>query len=163
MDDKNDFRPGHKAALEYKVVSPLQDALLSKEEIRYLARQAGLPSWNRPQAACLSSRFPTFEPVTHSSLTQVERAEQYLHSLGFKQVRVRHHGNLARIEIDPSELPALSSNLELMKDVSASFKEIGYQYVTLDMEGYRRGSSNASNSSAGVSQQGNQPSKQTNG
>jgi pyridinium-3,5-biscarboxylic acid mononucleotide sulfurtransferase len=142
LDDRADFRPGQKAAREHKVVSPLQDAQLTKEDIRALARQSGLPSWDRPQAACLSSRFPTFERVTIEGLSQVEKAEHYLHSLGFKQLRVRHHGDIARLELSTDELFRLSGDADLMQQVSDRLKEFGYRYVTLDMEGYRQGSSN---------------------
>jgi len=142
VDDLRDFRPGHKAAREHKVLSPLQEAALTKEEIRTLARKADLPSWDRPQAACLSSRFPTFTPVTIDGLAQVERAERYLHSLGFRQVRVRHHGDLARIEVDRDELPRLTGDRQLLAAVTSALVSIGYRQVELDMEGYRQGSSN---------------------
>lgn len=141
-DDLRDFRPGHKAAAEHKVLSPLQEVQLSKGEIRELARQAGLPSWDRPQAACLSSRFRTYEPITVQMLNRVEQAEQFLHSLGFRQVRVRHHGDIARIELDEEELAGLSGNMNLMRRISAELKLLGYAYVALDMEGYRQGSAN---------------------
>lgn len=142
VDDLGDFRPGHKAAREHKVLSPLQESGLTKNEIRKLAFKAGLPSSDRPQAACLSSRFPTFVPVTVDGLGQVEKAESYLHSLGFRQVRVRHFGDLARIEVDRDELPRLSSNPELLADVMAAIERLGYAQVELDMEGYRQGSAN---------------------
>ncbi len=142
QDDLGDFRPGHKAARERRVKSPLQECGLSKEEIRALARRAGLPSWDRPQAACLSSRFQTHEPISVELLSRVERAEQYLHALGFRQLRVRHHGDLARIELDCHELPRLSSDRELMSRVAAELKKLGYRYVVLDLEGYRRGGAN---------------------
>jgi uncharacterized protein len=142
LDDRRDFRPGHKAAREFGVISPLQDAGLTKEEIRQLAKQAGLPSHDRPQAACLSSRFPTFQPVTIEALSQVDKAEQFLHSLGFRQVRVRHHDQIARIELEQSELPTLSGNPELMGRVVEHLRGLGYKFVTLDMEGYRQGSAN---------------------
>jgi len=144
MDDRQDFRPGQKAADEHRVLSPLQEAGLTKKEIRELAQKAGLPSWDRPQAACLSSRFPAFQPVTIEGLSQIERAESYLHSLGFKQVRVRHHGEIARIEVATDELPRLSGDAELMQQVSEKLKLFGYSFVTLDMEGYKQGSSNGS-------------------
>jgi uncharacterized protein len=142
MDDLKDFRPGHKAARESNVLSPLQAAGLGKEEIRILARRAGLPSWNRPQAACLSSRFPTFQPVTITSLSKVERAEDYLRSLGFKQVRVRHHDVLASIEVEKSELPSLLQNTDNYSKIVEEFKRIGYKHVTVDLEGYKQGSAN---------------------
>ena len=142
VDDLSDFRPGHKAAQEYKVVSPLQQAGLAKDEIRLLAHQAGLSSWSKPQSPCLSSRFPTFEIVTVEKLAQVEKAEDYLHRLGFKQVRVRHHGDLARIEVEVTELGQLTANSVLMQNVSCHFKELGFRYVALDMDGYFQGSAN---------------------
>jgi uncharacterized protein len=142
VDDLKDFRPGHKAAREYNVLSPLQSAALSKDEIRQLAKLAELPSWDRPQAACLSSRFPTFQPVTIASLSQVELAEKYLHSLGYSQLRVRHHDDLARIEIDPDELPRLLASKDTFAQITAELKRLGYKYVTLDLEGYRQGSAN---------------------
>lgn len=142
MDDKQDFRPGQKAAREFSVVSPLQDALLSKTEIRDLAKQAGLPSWNRPQAACLSSRFPTFQPVTIEGLSQVDRAEHYLRAQGFVQLRVRHHGDLARIELDDDGLKRIANDPQLMTVIADNLRTIGFAYVTLDLDGYRQGSSN---------------------
>ena len=142
MDDLKDFRPGHKAAREFKVLSPLQTAKLNKSEIRLLAQEAGLPSWDRPQAACLSSRFPTFQPVTVTLLSQVEKAEDYLRSLGFKQLRVRHHDDHARIEVDKGELGRLLHDTEMYSRIVARFKELGYKHVTVDLEGYRQGSAN---------------------
>ena len=142
MDDLKDFRPGHKAARESNVLSPLQTAKLGKEEIRVLARRAKLPSWNRPQAACLSSRFPTFQPVTITSLSQVEKAEDYLRTLGYKQLRVRHHDNLARIEVDKPELSRLLQDTENYSKIVAEFKRLGYKHVTVDLEGYKQGSAN---------------------
>lgn len=142
IDDKKDYRPGHKAAAEFQVVSPLQEARLEKEDIRALAKEAGLPSWDRPQAACLSSRFPTFERVTLEGLSQIDRAEQYLHSLGFKQVRVRHYGDTARVEIDRPELPRLLDDDAMVAQVTDAIKQLGYKQVTIDPEGYRQGSAN---------------------
>lgn len=155
MDDLKDVRPGHQAASEYGVLSPLQSASLTKTEIRELARRAGLPSWNRPQAACLASRLATFETVTLPTLNRIDKAEQYLRACGFRQVRVRHHtiGNsqtgsndmnvlLARIEIDPQEMHRFATDTGLFQAIAGHMKEIGYTYVTLDLEGYRQGSSN---------------------
>lgn len=142
-DDLSDFRPGHKAAREYSVLSPLQTAGLDKQEIRQLARNAGLTSWDRPQAACLSSRFQTFEPISVPLLTRVDKAEHFIRSLGFRQVRVRHHGDLARIELAAEELSRFASDQELMQNVSVELKSLGYAYVVLDMEGYRQGKANA--------------------
>lgn len=142
VSDLGDFRPGQKAAQQYRVLSPLLDAGLQKEEIRELARLHGLPSWDRPQAACLSSRFPTFQKVTIDGLSQVEKSEAYLHSLGFRQIRVRHHGDIARIEIDEPDLPRFLSDQSLLRRISAHLKDLGYRYVTVDLEPYRQGSSN---------------------
>jgi pyridinium-3,5-biscarboxylic acid mononucleotide sulfurtransferase len=142
VDDLQDYRPGHQAAREFKVISPLQEAGLEKSDIRTLARAAGLPSWNRPQAACLASRFPTFEPVTLAGLSIVDKAEEYLHSLGFKQVRVRHYGETARVEIDKPELPRLTDDAALQGQVVAHLKSLGYTDVEIDPQGYRRGAAN---------------------
>lgn len=152
VSDLGDIRPGHRAAAEHKVLSPLQSAGLVKQDIRDLARLNALPSWNRPQSACLSSRFPTFERVTQERLSMVERAEAALHELGFEQVRVRFHGlassndredlSLARIEIDAPEMVKINGNPQIMKEISRRLKQIGFTFVTLDLEGYRQGSGN---------------------
>lgn len=142
LDDMQDYRPGHQAAREFQVVSPLQDAGLEKSDIRELARLAGLPSWDRPQAACLASRFPTFQKVTLSGLAIVDAAETYLHSLGFRQVRVRHFGQTARVEIDKDELPRLLADPALQAKVIAELQALGYDQVEIDPNGYRRGSAN---------------------
>lgn len=143
IDDLQDFRPGQRAAEEYKILSPLQHAHLEKTEIRELARLAKLPSWNRPQMACLSSRFPTFEKVTIEKLAIVEEAERRLHAMGIQQVRVRHHGELARLEIDKTELAQIVLDANLLERIAKALKETGYRYVTLDLEGYRQGGANA--------------------
>lgn len=142
MDDLRDYRPGHQAAREFDVVSPLQEAGLNKEDIRELAKQAALPSWDRPQAACLASRFPTFQPVTLEGLSIVDRAEEFLHSLGFRQVRVRHYGTTARVEIDQHELPRLTADAALQQQVIDKLQDLGYEKVEIDPNGYRRGSAN---------------------
>jgi len=142
VNDLSDYRPGHQAARERNVLSPLQDAGLVKEEIRYLAKKAGLPSWDRPQAACLSSRFPTYQPITIQKLSQVDKAESYLHRLGLKQLRVRHHDNLARIELSKEDMDLVLAGTISVPQIVSVFKEYGFKYVTLDMEGYRQGSSN---------------------
>ncbi len=142
VDDQKDYRPGHKAAREFNVISPLQDAGMVKEDIRQLAKTAALPSWNRPQAACLSSRFPTFEPVTLEGLNQIDRSEAFLHSLGFKQVRVRHYGDTAKVEIDKDELPRLLNDHDLSNEVKAQLQELGYKEVVIDPDGYRQGAAN---------------------
>jgi len=142
LDDLADFRPGHEAAKEFKVLSPLQEAQLSKEEIRYLAKEAGLPSWDRPQAACLSSRFPTFTPITPDKLSLVDKAESALRSLGLKQVRVRHHNTQARIEVGIDELAAFLANKDKQSIATTRLKELGYKEVIIDPEGYKQGSAN---------------------
>lgn len=144
MDDMQDTRPGNRAAREHRVLSPLQQAGLEKWEIRQLAERNNLPSWDRPQAACLSSRLPLNEPVTVEKLSQIEKAEAYLHGLGFKQLRVRHHGEIARIELEQSEIQKLSGDTELMAQVALKLKEFGYRFVTLDLQGYRQGGANLS-------------------
>jgi uncharacterized protein len=141
-DDRTDFRPGHRAALEFGVSAPLVDAGLSKAEIRELSRRAGLATWDRPASACLSSRVPYGTPVTTEVLSRIERAESAVRELGFRQVRVRAHGELARIEIAPDELPRA-----LRVDVAAALTEnvraAGFLHATVDPEGYRQGSLNA--------------------
>jgi uncharacterized protein len=141
-DDSGDFRPGQKAAEQHKAVAPLNDAGLRKQEIRALAQAAGLTVWDRPASACLSSRLEYGRPVTAEALRQVEEAEESLLSLGFRQLRVRHHGDLARIEIERSELSSALS-LEMMAKITQRVKAAGFTYVTLDTEGYRSGSMNA--------------------
>jgi len=142
VDDLSDYRPGHRAATEFSVCGPLQEAGLTKEDIRQLAQNAGLPSWDRPQAACLASRFPTFEPVTLEGLAQVDKAEAYLHSIGFRQVRVRHYGDVARVEVDRADLPRLLDDELLSAQIVEAIKGVGYREVVIDPEGYRRGSAN---------------------
>jgi uncharacterized protein len=139
VDDLADFRPGAQAACEYKVLSPLQEAGLSKAEIRLLAQQAGLPSWLRPQAACLSSRIPTFTPITESLLSKIDQAESILRHHGFSNIRVRHHDQLARIEVAAEEIPLLLADSPTITD---AIKNLGYTYVTVDLQGYRQGSAN---------------------
>ena len=141
LDDKGEFRPGQKAAAQHRAVAPLVTAGLSKAEIRTLAREAGLRIWDKPASACLSSRIEYGRPVTAENLLQVERAEDALHQLGFRQVRVRHHGNLARIEIERGDL-ARAFSLEMLDKITAALKPVGFLYVTLDTQGYRSGSMN---------------------
>lgn len=141
LDDLKDFRPGHQAAREKKVLSPLQEAGLTKDEIRLLAKNAGLPSWNRPQAACLSSRFPTFEPITKEALSQIDAAESFLRQLQFRQVRVRHFANQAKIEVGVDEVARLEEKA-LRDRIFSALKELGYSDVAFDPEGYRQGSVN---------------------
>src|SRR6266581_5553417 len=135
LDDKSDFRPGQVAASQHRVAAPLLDAGLSKEEIRTLAREAGLRIWDKPASACLSSRIEYGRPVTTEALTAVERGEDALRQLGFRQFRVRHHGEIARIEIAPDELPR-ALTLEMSATLTRIFKSLGFKFVTLDLEGF---------------------------
>src|SRR5215218_4818852 len=139
-DDEGDYRPGRKAAKELGVVSPLSVAGLTKAEVRGLAKHLGLPVWDKPALACLSSRFPYGEEITPDKLAQVARAEEFLRSRGFSQVRVRHHGEIARLEVGPEELERAFAERE---EISANLKEAGFLYVTLDLVGYTPGSLNA--------------------
>jgi pyridinium-3,5-biscarboxylic acid mononucleotide sulfurtransferase len=141
-DDTRDFRPGHRAAHEHCILAPLLDAGLTKSEIRLLSHQAGLPTWDRPASACLSSRVPYGTAVTPELLGKIERAETVLRALGFSQFRVRAHGELARIELAPEEL-SRGLEPEIAGRISAGVKEAGFALVTLDLDGYRQGSLNA--------------------
>jgi pyridinium-3,5-biscarboxylic acid mononucleotide sulfurtransferase len=141
-DDTQDFRPGHRAAHEHRILAPLLDAALSKQEIREFSRRAGLPTWDRPAAACLSSRVPYGVAVTPGLLAKIERAEEILRELSFRQFRVRVHGELARIELAPDEI-ARGLTGELAQRIGARLKELGFAFVTLDLEGYRQGSLNS--------------------
>jgi uncharacterized protein len=140
-DDTGDFRPGHRAAAERGVLSPFLDAALSKAEIRALSRAAGLPTADLPASACLSSRLPYGTEVTPERLAQVEEGEERLRGLGFRQLRVRHHGELARVEIDPGEL-ARALDPAMARAIVAALKPLGFRYVSLDLEGYRTGALN---------------------
>ncbi|MEY3282616.1 MAG: ATP-dependent sacrificial sulfur transferase LarE [Acidobacteriota bacterium] len=142
-DDAGDYRPGRQAARELSVRSPLLEAGLSKEEIRLLSRRVELPVWDRPASACLSSRIPYGMPVTIEKLSKIERGEAVLRAHGFQQMRVRHHGELARLEIAPEELPR-ALDLDLMRRLNDEFRALGFKYVTLDLQGYRTGSLNES-------------------
>lgn len=141
LDDKGEFRPGQQAAALHHAQAPLVTAQLTKAEIRELARQAGLQLADKPASACLSSRIEYGRPVTAENLLQVEQAEDVLHELGFPQVRVRHHGDLARVEVARTDLPRALS-MDVLDRVSAALKALGFKYVTLDTEGYRSGSMN---------------------
>lgn len=141
LDDVGDYRPGMQAADELGVVSPLKEAELTKNDIRELSKMLGLPTWNKPSFACLSSRFPYGNKITLSKLTMVDRAEQLLLDMGLTQVRVRHHGEIARIEVDPSEREKFF-NIDIMNYIGNELKKIGFTYVTLDLLGYRTGSMN---------------------
>ena len=140
-DDTTDFRPGHRAASEHDVLAPFLDAELSKSEIRALSRNADLPTADLPASACLSSRLPYGQEVTSERLRQIEQGEERLRELGFRQMRLRHHGELARIEIDTREL-ARALDPEMAMAISAAIKPLGFRYVSLDLEGYRMGSLN---------------------
>ena len=141
-DDTSDFRPGHRAAAEHRVLAPLLEAKMSKADIRALSQRAGLPTWDRPASACLSSRLPYGTEVTSERLSLVESGEAILRELGFRQFRVRLHDKLARIEIAREELP-LAMTPEMGATISQRFKAAGFLYVALDLEGYRQGSLNA--------------------
>ena len=140
-EDLDDFRPGAQAAAELGVRSPLKEAGLVKDEIREISRWMGLPTWNKPSLACLSSRFPYSTVIDRDSLKQIDRAEEYLRSKGFTQVRVRHHGQIARIEVEPDEI-VIFMDPDLRRDVVENLKAFGYAYVTIDLAGYRTGSMN---------------------
>ena len=141
-DDTRDFRPGQRAAEEHAVLAPLAEAGLTKNEVRALAKAAGYPLWDRPAAPCLASRVEYGRTVTREVLEQVEKAEESLRQLGFSELRVRHHGELARVEINRAELPRALS-MEMFDAISAVLKQAGFQYVTLDCSGFRSGSMNA--------------------
>jgi len=141
VDDLGDYRPGQSAAQEHEVKAPLVEAGLAKHEIRELSRVAGLPTWDRPAAACLSSRVPYGTEVTKETIRTIELAEERIKDLGFRQFRVRFHGELARIEIARDELPAALS-VEMIGKLNAAFRGLGFLYVTLDLKGYRQGSLN---------------------
>jgi len=142
LDDQGDFRPGQKAAANHRVFAPLLDAQLTKEDIRALARAAGLRIWDKPASACLSSRIEYGRPVTREALAVVEKGEDAIRALGFRQFRVRHHGEIVRIEISRDELsraldPAMAAQFSII------LKALGFKFVTLDLEGFRSGSMNA--------------------
>ena len=140
-DDAGDFRPGQQAAQQHHVLAPLLEAGLNKAEVRELARQAGLRVWDKPASACLSSRLEYGRAVTPAALNVIERGEDALRALGFRQFRVRHHGEIVRIEIAQEELPrALTA--QMARDLTAVFKSLGFKFVTLDLEGFRSGSMN---------------------
>jgi uncharacterized protein len=142
LDDQGDFRPGQQAARQHGVAAPLLAAGLTKADIRQLAAQAGLRIWDKPASACLSSRIEYGRAVTRQALSAVEQGEEALRELGFRQVRVRHHGEIARIEIAREELPG-AMTLEMATEFTRIFQALGFTYVTLDLEGFRSGSMNA--------------------
>jgi pyridinium-3,5-biscarboxylic acid mononucleotide sulfurtransferase len=141
VDDLGDYRPGQNAARQHKVAAPLVDAGLTKAEIRELSRAAELPTWDRPASACLSSRIPYGTPVTIQTVKTVEIGEEEVKALGFRQFRVRFHGEVVRLEIAPEEM-AKALDVEMARRFTKIFKALGFKYVTLDLEGYRQGSLN---------------------
>jgi uncharacterized protein len=141
VDDLGDYRPGQNAARQHQVAAPLVDAGLTKAEIRELSRVADLPTWDRPAAACLSSRIPYGTPVTIQTVKTVEVGEEEVKALGFRQFRVRFHGEVVRLEIAPEEMQK-ALDVEMARRFTAIFKALGFKYVTLDLEGYRQGSLN---------------------
>ncbi len=146
-DDNFDVRPGHRAAAQCGVASPLADAGLTKDEVRWLSRRAGLPTWDKPQAACLSSRIPFGERVTPEKLRLVETAEAWFHTQGFRQVRVRHLGTRARVEVEPADLPRLLGDAALQQQAIVALLRIGFATVVFDPAGYRSGRLHSSTSS----------------
>jgi len=142
VDDQGDYRPGQNAAREHHVAAPLLEAGLTKADIRQLSSQAGLRVWDKPASACLSSRIEYGRPVTREALTQIESGEDALRALGFRQFRVRHHGQIVRIEIAADEL-SRAMTTEMSREFVGIFKALGFEYVTLDLQGFRSGSMNA--------------------
>lgn len=140
-DDRGDYRPGRQAAREFGVRSPLDEADLGKAEIRQLSRAMGLPTWDEPASACLSSRIPYSSEVTADKLHAIERAEDLLHDLGFRLCRVRHHGDTARLEVDPSDMRRVLDD-DVRAAILRELRALGFRYVTLDLKGYRTGSLN---------------------
>jgi uncharacterized protein len=143
FDDRQDYRPGSEAARELGIRSPLQEAMLTKAEIREISREMKLPTSEKPSMACLASRFPYGMEITRERLEQVQKAESFLRKMGFDQVRVRYHGNLARIEVEPEEIGRFF-NPELRDRVIKNLRELGFVYITLDLRGYRTGAMNES-------------------
>ena len=140
-DDRGDYRPGRRAAREFGVISPLDEAGLTKADIRALSHEAGLPTWDEPASACLSSRIPYFSEVTEEKLHAIEQSEDALRGLGFRVLRVRHHGEVARIELGRDEM-ARALEPELARSIDVALRAAGFKYVTLDLKGYRLGSLN---------------------
>ncbi|KAA5806455.1 ATP-dependent sacrificial sulfur transferase LarE [Thermoanaerobacterium thermosaccharolyticum] len=140
-DDTGDFRPGRRAAKELGVKSPLLECGFTKDDIREMSKRLGIPTWNKPAYACLSSRFPYGQEITSEKLSMVEKSEEYLLNLGFVGFRVRHHGDVARIELNPDQINMMMDE-NIRKKVVSKLKEIGFKYVSLDLEGYRTGSMN---------------------
>jgi len=141
LDDLSDYRPGARAKSEFGIRSPLQEAELTKEEIRQLSKAAGLPTWDKPSMACLSSRIPYGTRITQDILYKIGEAEKFIRSLGLKQVRVRHHDVMARIEVEPDEIPIVLRD-SIRSKITTKLEELGYFFVALDLKGYRTGSMN---------------------
>lgn len=141
IDDMGDYRPGLKAVAELEILSPLREVGLNKEEIRLLSKKLKLPTWKKPSFACLASRFVYGEQITREKLSMVERAEQLLMDMGFQQMRVRVHGNLARVEVLPEDISRLLES-QLREEILSRFQKFGFAYVSLDLKGYRTGSMN---------------------
>ncbi|MCK4241355.1 MAG: ATP-dependent sacrificial sulfur transferase LarE [Candidatus Atribacteria bacterium] len=140
-DDLDDYRPGMKAIRELKIRSPLQEALLTKDDIRLLSKEMDLPTWNKPSNSCLATRIPYGDKITLEKLRRIEQAEEFIHNLGIKQVRVRCHNNLARIEAKEEDLLYLLKE-DLRKRIVTQFKKLGFVFITIDLQGYRTGSMN---------------------
>lgn len=141
LDDARDYRPGSLAKTQYGIISPLKEARLTKQQIRQISKKIGLPTWNKPALACLASRIPYADPITEKKLRKIEDAENFLKKQGFKQVRVRLHGDIARIEVPRCEINKLNKS-SLRDKIIKNFKKLGFIYITLDLEGYRTGSLN---------------------
>jgi uncharacterized protein len=140
-DDRGDYRPGRRAAREFGVISPLDEAGLSKNDVRILSREAGLPTWDEPASACLSSRIPYYSEVTEEKLRTIERAEEAVRALGFRVLRVRHHGDVARVEVARDEMARLLDP-DMAQAIDSKLRALGFRYVTVDLRGYRLGSLN---------------------
>jgi len=140
-DDLSDYRPGMKAVKELKIRSPLKEALLTKDDIRFLSKETGLPTWNKPSNSCLATRIPYGDEITQDKLKRIEEAESFIHNLGFEQVRVRYYNKLAKIEVGEKELPLLIEK-DLREKIIVKLKKLGFIYITLDLQGYRTGSMN---------------------
>ena len=140
-DDLNDYRPGMKAVRELEIRSPLQEALLTKDDIRFLSKEMDLPTWNKPSNSCLATRIPYEDEITLEKLKRIEKAEGFFHNLGIKQVRVRHYNNLAKIEVGEKDLLFLMEE-DLRKKIIDKLKQLGFIYIALDLQGYRSGSMN---------------------
>ena len=141
VDDQGDYRPGMRAIAELGITSPLKDSGLTKSDIRALSKEAGLPTWDHPSAACLASRFAYGEKITEEGLVRVARAEKIIKDMGFEGIRVRVHGDLARIEADPADIELIAYG-HTRKEISEELKRLGFKYVTIDIDGYRVGSMN---------------------